>query len=106
MQKKGEKLGTAKKKDGLGRGKGGAALLSPPLGSLLPSRFTPFFASPPPHYRALASSNINAALTVRLFFLFPCAPVISANIRWYIVLSLRFSDASNCLSRLSSPRIV
>ena len=46
MQKKGEKLATAKKKDGLGRGKGGAALLSPPLGSLLPSRFTPFFASP------------------------------------------------------------
>ena len=42
------KFGDGKKKDDLGRGKGGAALLSPPLGSLLPSRFTLFFASPPP----------------------------------------------------------
>jgi len=45
--KKGEKSATARKeKDDLGRGKGGAALLSPLLGSLLPSRFTPFLASP------------------------------------------------------------
>ena len=48
VQKKGEKLATAKKKDGLGRGKGGAALLSPPLGTLLPSRFTLFFLPPSP----------------------------------------------------------
>ena len=53
-RKKGEKSATARKeKDDLGRGKGGAALLSPPLGSLLPSRFTPFFASPPPPLQSL-----------------------------------------------------
>lgn len=54
VRKKRRKIVDGEKKTvDLGRGKGGAALLSPSLGSLLPSRFTPFFASSPPPLQTL-----------------------------------------------------